>query len=796
MARAHQRATRADEEQAVTPHRPGTSYGLAVLQRSAGNRAVSRLLRRPTIQRQQQPVPPGGVGPPMPTLDATSQQALTAAGLLVTDEDKRTLAIGFPGGFTVGAGQPVILGMRFGDRFDGARITRFEIRPAPTAPVPAGVQAFFFRPDAKGRAILLSSIGGGGSVLLDAGAGNSFSATAPSVQRLVQSIGAFTRAQASVPERVVVSHADADHYNAVRALLTDARFSATAVEVTLQQLRTAEGGAWKVSSLIVQPGQQLIEINVGGTGGVHIQRRIVGNMELTTYRSVTAHQALSQPAASFNRNASSPVVVLHDMVSGERMLFTADAEGRQFSEIVNSIGADAFRRMLGGPGRNLRLMEVPHHYGEQSGVDNTAGFLRMLELAYESGGDAVRLVAQTTQSFSQTSRQARSRTFNFLNTAGLSPETIGGDPSPPGQSQATRATGGRLERVTVNMAGLQLVAEEVQRSNTVLRNAYGGLGELADLRAGAESLKAAYGASAAPGALTASVAATEASLTTLETNLRASTTRYWTELHAAATAAGGVNSSANLSQGTATLTQLGTDVANQRAALSRERANLEGHQQGMNLYERLHLNSVQMMAAIEAENVNELFRCRAVHTELVRAARGVLGNVVVDEHVRTAITAVRAEWTPALEQATAEGSARLARRRMSAEFQSVLAESLGRQIKLNKLAESAMHGVRQAYRPDGTVYTPVRTRVGGAVLLGVEVVRIGLDVADSYRRASEAEAARAATSRHQGVANWNWTLPTKASSSRPRAASSGRGGCRSSTWWWSRPSPARTCAGC
>ncbi|WP_174189101.1 hypothetical protein [Nocardia barduliensis] len=755
MVWAHERVP--VPETGRVPTRPGPMAGLAALQRSAGNGAVSRLLgQRPSVQRQN--LPGGDAATAGPALSAESERALSAAGLLVTDEDKQLLARGFPQGFTVGAAQPVILGMRFGDRFDGARVTRFEIRPAPTAQVQPGVQAFFFQPDAKGRAVLLSSIGGGGSIQFDAGAGNSFSATAPAVRRLVQSIGAFTQAQATVPQLVVVSHADADHYNAVRPLLTEARFSATAVEVTLQQLRTAEAGAWKVSSLTVQPGQQVVEINVGGTGGVHVQRRIIGNMELTTYRSVAAHAALTQPGARFNRNASSPVVVMHDMVSGERMLFTADADGRQFTEIVTSIGADAFRRMLGGPGRNLRLMEVPHHFGEQAGADNTAGFLRMLELAYESGGDALRLVSQTTQSFAQSSRQARSRTFTFLDTAGLSPEAIHDDPSPPGQAQATRATGGRLERVTVDMAGLQLAAQEIERSNTLLRSAYGGLAEIADLRAGAESLRAAYGASAAPGALTGSVTATEAGLDTLETTLRASTARYWAELHAAATAAGGVNSSANLAQATAALAQLGAQVQAQRTTLARERSNLEGHQRGMNLYQRMHLNAVQMIAAVEAENVDELLRCRAVHTELMRNARDVLGSAVVDEHVRSAMTAVRAEWTPELERATAEGSARLVRRRMSAELRSVLAESLARQMQLNQLAERAMHGVRQEYRPDGTVYTPVRTRVGGAVLLGIEVVRIGLDVADSYRRAAEAETARTAVSRHTGVATWNWWM--------------------------------------
>lgn len=730
--------------------RPGS---LVQLQRGAGNRAVSQLV----AQRQHDPAT-AAVSPAASTaLPAGSEQELATAGLLISDAERQVLVRAFPDGFTVGAGQPVVLSMRYGTGIDAARVTRYELRPAPAAAVRPGVQAFFFQSAAKGRSILLSSIGGG-SILFDAGAGTSFSVNAPSVRNLVQSIGAFTRGAAAVPERIVVSHADADHYNAVRSLLTDARFSTTVVELALQQLRTAESGAWKVSSLTAQPGQQVVEIAVGGASGVHVQRRIIGNMELTTYRSVAAHQALTQPGASFNRNATSPVVVVHDMVSGERMLFTADAEGRQFTEIVNAVGADAFRRMLGAPGRNLRVMENPHHHGQQAGSANIAGYLRMLELAYESGGSGLRLISQSTESFARTSPQARSRTFTFLDSAGLSPETVGSDPSPPGRAQATRVTGGRVDRVTVNMAGVELISQEVPRADTALRNAYGRLGEISDLRGAAAALRAAYGATAAPAALTASVAATEARLDGLEASMRSITSRYWAELHNAAIAAGGVNSSADLTQATAALAQLRAEVRAQHATLAQERRNLEGHQRGMTLYQRMHVNSVELMSAVAAGNVPVLFRHRAMHTELVRHARGVLGTAAVDDHVRSAYAAARSVWTPELERATAEGSALLAHRGMSADFRALLAQSLARQMQLNQLAQSAMHGVRQAYRPDGTVYTPVRTRVGGAVLLGIEVVRIGLDIAESYRRAGEAAEAQRAVSRHQGVATWNWWL--------------------------------------
>ncbi|MFJ6671138.1 hypothetical protein ACIQMJ_08540 [Actinosynnema sp. NPDC091369] len=738
------------------------------LQRAAGNRAVAQRFAgaeaaaRAVVQRDP---PNGGAPAPAPTasaqaLDAASAQALTSAGVQLGDDDRAALAQAFPHGLTLGPAQPVVLGLRFGMRLDGYRMTSFQVRPATGGPASA-VEAFLFQLPTKGRAILVSSIGGR-SVQLDAGTGVTTSVSAPSVQRLVQAVGAVTSGPAAVPERVLVSHADTDHYNAVRALMQQAAFSNTAVEVAQQQLRTAESGAWKVAGLTVQPTQQLVEITVvGAAGGVHVQRRVVDNMELIEYRSVDAHSDLMRSGTStYNRNRSSPVVVVHDLVSGERMVFTADAEGRQFTEIVNAIGADAFRRVLGGPGGNLRVMEAPHHFGEQAGADNTAGFLRMLEMAYEAGGDALRLVAQTTASFASTGSRAGSRTYNFLDTAGLSPEMVQGDPSPAGsgRTQVTRARGRALDRVTVDTAGVQQALDAIQRSDTPLRRAYGMLGECIGLRADAEATRTALGSAGAPAALTSSVTATEAALRAHETTLRAATARFWAELHTAANAAGGVNGSADLTQAVAELTRISAQVSAIRAGIDQARNDLEGHTRAMSLYSRLYLNSIQLVAALEAENIGQLYRHRAEHIDLVRAARGVLGASAVAEHVRGAWEAVRVDWMPRLEEFTRQSSARIAARHRSAEFRAVLAESLTRQMELNEVVARAEHAGRTAYRPDGTVYTPVSTRVGAGILAAIEVVRIVLEVAQQVRAGQEAAEERAVRSSRLGVATMNWWL--------------------------------------
>jgi beta-lactamase superfamily II metal-dependent hydrolase len=679
-------------------------------------------------------------------LDQASKDSLAKSGLVVSAADQSELAQGFPGGFSVGLPTPVVLSLDFGNRLDGVRAQVFRLTPART-PQP-GVEAWFFQ-IGKGRSILLSSIGGG-SVLLDAGTGQTTSINARSVQRLSAAVGAVTSGTAAVPQMIKFSHDDADHYNAVRAILTRAEFARTAVEVTRQQIEGS--GPWSRTSLTVQPTQRLIEIDVArATGGVHIKRTVIDNMELTEFRSVAAHSDLGRTdKVTFNRNRTSPVVVVRDLNTGNRMLFTGDAEGRQFDEIVNAIGDTGMRRLLGAEGRNLKVMEAPHHFGEQAGP-NARGMINMLQLAYESGEGSLRLVAQTTQNFATKA----SSTYNFLDASGTAPERIEGDPSGAGRAQATRTRGSTMARVTVDLAGVQQAIHELQARDTPLRQAYARLAELDVTQARLAAIRSGLGGTAAA-PITSSLTTSEADIVRMRTELRAATQAVWDAMRAAA-APEGMRNTVDMTAVNAALGQLAPRVTATDADATRVGNGITALAEGMSTYARLSTNSVRIIQALESGNVQELFAARAEHNDVVRAARAELGGKVVDENIRSAWKAVQAQWpVEEFEARTAEMSAQVATRERSAEFALVLSQGLRRQMELNKIVAEAEHAGRQVYGPGGTVVTPRSTRVGAGVMAAIEVVRIGLDIAVQWKQGSEAADLRAAHTAYQGIAIMNW----------------------------------------
>jgi len=687
-----------------------------------------------------------GVGQQLVALDQASKDALAKSGLIVSAADQSELAQGFPGGFTVALPTPAVLSLDFGNRLDGIRVQVFQLTPT-RIPQP-GVEAWFFQ-IGKGRSILLSSIGGGGSVLLDAGSGQTSSINARSVQRLASAIGAVTSGPAAVPQTIKFSHDDTDHYNAGRALLTRAEFARTAVEVTRQQIEGS--GPWTRSSLTVQPTQRLIEIDVTGTNGVHVQRTVIDNMELTEFRSVAAQRDLGRTdKVTFNRNRTSPVVVVRDLNTGNRMLFTGDAEGRQFDEIVNAIGDTGMRRLLGAEGRNLKVMEAPHHFGEQAGP-NARGMINMLQLAYESGEGSLRLVAQTTQNFATKA----SSTYNFLDASGTAPERIEGDPSGAGRAQATRTRGSTMARVTVDLAGVQQAIHELQARDTPLRQAYARLAELDVTQARLAAIRSGLGGTAAA-PITSSLTTSEADIVRMRTELRAATQAVWDAMRAAA-APEGMRNTVDMTAVNAALGQLAPRVTATDADATRVGNGIAALAEGMSTYARLSTNSVRIIQALESGNVQELFAARAEHNDVVRAARAELGGKVVDENIRSAWKAVQAQWpVEEFEARTAEMSAQVATRERSAEFALVLSQGLRRQMELNKFVAEAEHAGRQVYGPGGTAVTPMSTRVGAGVMAAIEVVRIGLDIAVQWKQGSDAADLRAVRTAYQGIAIMNW----------------------------------------
>lgn len=679
-------------------------------------------------------------------LDPASRDSLTKSGLIVSAADQSELAQSFPDGFTVGPSTAAVISLDFGNRLDSIRVQVFRLTPA-RVPQP-GVEAWFFQID-KGRSVLLSSIGGG-TVLLDAGTGNTTSINAPSVQRLASAIGAVTAGSAAVPQTIKLSHSDADHYNAVRAVLTRAEFAGTAVEITRQQIEGA--GDWTRTSLTVQSTQRLIEIDVTATsGGVHVRRMVIDNMELTEYRSVAAHSDLTRTdKVTFNYNRTSPVVVVRDLNTGNRMLFGADGEGRQWDEIVNAVGDTAMRRVLGVEGYNLKVMEGFHHFGEQAGP-NARGMINLLQLAYESGEGSLRLVAQTTEAFAT----KPSSTYNFLDASGTAPERIEGDPSRAGRAQVTRARGSTLARLTVDLAGVRHAIEELQSRDTPLRQAYARLAELNMMQSRLNAMRTGLGANA-PTAITSALATSEAEVARMRTDLSTATQGVWDAMRAAA-ASEGMRNTADMTAVTAALAQCAARVAATEADASRVNTGIGALTEGLSTYARLAINSVRLIQALEADNVAELYAARAEHNDVVRAARAELGGGVVDEHIRSAWKAVQAQWpVEQFEARTAEMSARVAARERSAEFRIVLSEGLARQMELKRIVAAAEHAGRQVYGPNGMPVTPASTRIGAGVLAAIEMVRIGLEIGVQWKAGSDADDARQARTAYEGVAIMNW----------------------------------------
>ena len=746
----------------AAPARSGTALEvtrLLGLQRAAGNAAVAQLMsaratrsgagaaartRPPSIQRQEKPKTQGG-------LDDASRASLLAAGVVLSDEDEAVLAQGFPGGIALDPPKQVIVGLKFNDRIEGRRLIDVAVKPK-TQDVKAGVEAHIFHVG-KGRAILVSSINGK-SVLLDVGSGQSTSVSAPAVQRLVQSIGAVTTGGAAVPQLIKLSHADADHFGAARALLQEAAYSRAAVEVAAQQLGAASGGKWTTSSLVVQPEQRVISINVGGEG-VQVNRMVIDNMELIEFRSVRAATELAQPGRrTFNKNASSPVVVVRDMVSGNRMLFTADAQGRQFTEIVNAVGPEAMHRILGAEGHNLKLAEAPHHFGKQAGGD-ASGMLNMLELAYESGKGDLRLFAQTTERFSS----QPSATFTFLESTGTAPERVTGDPSGAGHAQVTRARGSQMQQITLDLAGVQRVIRTLEPRETTLRNGYSHLADIAGMSTEVNAMREGFAEYDPPKALQESLANTAETLQRQQNGLRDACADVWNQARSAATSAGEMSGRASMTGVQQSLGRLDTHLTNSQQDLTKAANNVESFRSNLPLYGRLFTNASKMIDAMARESVSELYAARAEHTTLVAAAAGSLGPAEVDAHVRAAWAATRAEWAPEkIEVATRATSRLIVSRQMSSDMRTTLSVSLARQMRLNEIVASAESGGRRVYGPGGTPVTPRMTKVGVGIFVALEVIRIGLDLGAQLKSAADAAEKREKVAKHQGVATMNWWL--------------------------------------
>jgi hypothetical protein len=716
------------------------------------------------VQRQPAPAPapPAQAPGTDPSSDLLNEQRalLGTWGVQLDDADQHQLAGDFPQGFHLGPQNVFLFVTTTADRAAGFRLRGYHvIQPSLLEP---GVESYIFQVG-KGRAILVSSVSGTGSVMLDLGVDRSGQATGAS--RLVNAVLALSSSGATTaPMRALLSHTDADHLNAAFAFLTNPAFSRTTLEAAREQLRSAVGQAdWTAMQLNLIPAERVVEIDVTGAGGskvgpagaqVHIQKRIVGDFEITEFRSVEAHRRMMEPGRrSFDKNATSPVSVVLDLVTGERFVYTADARLRQFTEIVNAIGEEAFLRILGAEGRNLRLFEPPHHGGRVQGPD-VAGMITALRLAYEAGGGQANLVMQTSESFIAPGGPS---SFRFLEAVGVGQNPVFDDPSPAGTHQATRARGRGLERVTFDTTGIQDVMSIVRARQPVLDAAYTKLGEIRELQSSARLMQEGLATAGAPDALIQSLAQIRAGLDAREQAFQTSAGAVWTGMRDAASGRAGMRDTRDLSGVTARIEALDAHVRG--IDLTRERNDLAAHENGIDLYGRVFTTLVSMMNALRTRNYQELHRLRGEYEANLTAVRGVVGKRVVDEQVRAAWKTVEANWSPERIEAIAQrlGSSARVQRIMENEYRVELLESLTRQAQLNEAVERAMTG-RQSYGPDGVPRIAARTRVGAGVLLGIEAIGTALDIWNTHEANVAADEARAAANRKQGFETVRWWI--------------------------------------
>lgn len=699
-------------------------------QAALDGRAVGSLSAAPAGQPQHQdPV----VDPDIDTSDVEGE--LDLYELELDDEDVRLLAHYYPAGITIA---PARLNVSFesSNRANLFRLDGFRVQPV--GPVAPGVESYIFAMG-KGRSILISSPGGP-SVLLDAGGGVRRSGNTRQGRRLYTAISrTLSLGLARAPTWIGVSHGDTDHYNVVNRLLADSRFSETDIRVSRQQVRGALGQeTWRAMDLRLGPNQNVLEVNV--TGGEAISRTYHGNFQLVEFRSVQAHaQMESTTRSTYDRNATSPVTIEIDNLTGGRKVYTADGTGRAFGQMIDLVGEQAFRRMLGGGGRNLQALEVPHHAGAVNAPE-VAGFLRFLRLAFEASDGNLRLVTQTSQRFSG----SPSASINFLESSGMPVERVV-EPTTPegGRSTVVRSRGADLQHLELDASRLRRVQEIARANEGPIMDGYRRLHEIKTLaeqhRPTVEALQESGRFPAMRTSLTTIAEGLATQQRALETRLNA----FWSGMLADATTEG-MRRDTPRPNTTAAETALRTHLEQSRSRVDELRASSQAHVDGMNAYERMFRNVLRMAEALQNNRIQDLRQLRANHGALMDQARRFLGGQEVAQHVRAAWAEVATEYTPErVRRLTARLGEMATLQRMRADAEQRAGASVGlrmqqiqRQAQLNALMERAAHGGRTHYR-NGQPVTLGRTRAGAGFMALIEVARIALESYATYTEAQE-----------------------------------------------------------
>jgi beta-lactamase superfamily II metal-dependent hydrolase len=670
------------------------------------------------------------------------RDALARYGLLLSDEDLSSLIHLHPHGMGLEAVPLYLSG--FGPGFAAsAQVLSFRVTsPAPLEP---GVTTYIMRVGAA-RSIVLTSDGGGPTVMLDAG--RDIRGLAGVVE---QSLSALLRVNlVTFPQRIMISHTDADHINEVSRLLRMSGAANTEIEIGLQQYRSAVGQAdWRNANINVSPGQRVVEIDVLQGSGAHVRRRIIGNMQITEVRLPSAARTLAATGSRQAKNPTSPVTVVQDILTGQTQIFTADAPGRSLGEMIDSIGEGAFRALVGGGGRNLTFAEEPHHGGRVGPGGDARGFLRFKRLQFEASDGSVRFFTQT----SERTATGPPASIRVLDAVGIPVEQVRDAPAGAAGTSVVRARGRALAEVTITGNTISQVVAIAAPTETEIMAGYRRLHELEQLRQRGESLRDALTSLPGRDGVVASLNQLLAEVAQSRASTRQAVNAYWQSLEAASTppASGGLRAGID----TAAVTAAAGGIAQQlrqHPNLSREvESSLSAHENLSSLEALLLRNVFQMTEALGASRVQELEGLKAEQARLMGQAAAILGAREVRAHVRNAWRETRAVWTPrVMSTVTRRLGAVAAERHLAMNFRGALGESLSMQVRMHQLVERAGHGGGGAMN--------VRSRVGAGFLVLLELARIGMDIAENVHAGMEAEEAEAHNRQARGRNMVQWWL--------------------------------------
>ena len=687
-----------------------------------------------SLQRQTSTPPSGGDSDP----SARARATLQALGISLSDEDLTELIKQFPSGDIALSPVQLTLYGRTSGIAAAAKIRANQVLASNYTPR----TATYVVATGAGRSILVVGEGGA-SRLFDAG--NIVGRTATAVNFLVQA------GLAKTPGVVKISHTDSDHVTDLQQVVEGSGMPKPLVEITKQQLQDPKLTQFATSRLsAVRPN--IIEIDVGGEG-LHVHREISGALQYTDFRWAPAHAALATGGLSAKQragvlNASSPVTIIRDLLTGEVRVYTADSEPTTVMKMFQYIHPSAMPYLFGEG--QLKEFELPHHGGASTETRRTEAalnYVRMLRLAYEASDGTTTFFTQT-----QPDRlEAETSHVRALHAAGFPIVTalLGGE---PGQPPILAIQGGVPETLNLSAEEQSEVNTKVRPGESALMNARKVGAAVAKIRNALQiQLEAAQtGSPEVAKGISAALEKMEA-----EDKARSEAVQtWWSALERSLIASRGFNKDLDVSSCREALAKIGTTPIMTPERLAEWEQTVEFMNAMMGASGRVAELALGMADAMLKQDWARMESLKTRQGEAYREAVAAMGGAKVEETVRntwkTEIAKLQQIQGQLLEMGYEAAKAKAENRLATASM-----EALADQMKAEAMVTGASEGRAGIPRTSSGDINQM-ARVGAGAMAALEVVRIILDLWHNIQAGMAAAEVRAIKRQLRGWNRMHW----------------------------------------